>query len=96
MSGSLPVPLSRDHHPATRQYSSLGTLLVPPNRTHPWPERIPSSRFGQLPGDLVDYTPTGPLLVVEVDADVCFEHERWRHATAYRRVRGDLLPADLT
>src|SRR5689334_14874429 len=40
--------------PARRE---LGTLLVPPQRTHPWPERIPASRFGQLPGDLVDYTP---------------------------------------
>ena len=73
----------------------LGALLVPPERTHPWPERLPSSRFGQLPGDLVDYTPTEPLLVVEVDADVCFEEERWRHATTFRRLRGDLHPADL-
>jgi ATP-dependent DNA ligase len=79
--------------PARRE---LGTLLVPPQRTHPWPERIPSSRFGQLPPEPVDYTPKEPLLVVEVDADVCFEHERWRHATTYRRVRGDLEPADLT
>ena len=78
--------------PARRE---LGTLLVPPQRAHPWPEQIPSSRFGQLPGDLVDYTPTEPLLVVEVDADVCFEHDRWRHPTGFRRVRGDLQPADL-
>ena len=78
--------------PARRE---LGTLLVPPRRGHPWPEQIPSSRFGQLPGDLVDYTPTEPLLVVEVDADVCFEHDRWRHPTGFRRVRGDLQPADL-
>ena len=59
--------------PARRE---LGALLERPQRTHPWPERIPSSRFGQLSGDLVDYTPTEPLLVVEVDADVCFEHDR--------------------
>src|SRR5690349_3892136 len=78
--------------PARRE---LGTLLVPPQREHPWPEQIPSSRFGQLPGDLVDYTPTEPLLVVEVDADVCFEHGRWRHPTGFRRVRGDLQPTDL-
>jgi ATP-dependent DNA ligase len=78
--------------PARRE---LGTLLVPPRQGHPWPEQIPSSRFGQLPGDLVDYTPTEPLLVVEVDADVCFEHDRWRHPTGFRRVRGDLQPADL-
>jgi hypothetical protein len=73
--------------PARRE---LGAMLVPPRRAHPWPERIPSSRFGQLPGDLVDYTPTEPLLVVEVDADMCFEHDRWRHPTVFRRLRADL------
>jgi ATP-dependent DNA ligase len=78
--------------PARRE---LGALLVPPQRVHPWPERISSSRFGQLPPQPVDYTPTEPLLVVEVDADICFEQQRWRHATTYRRVRGDLEPADL-
>ena len=60
-----------------------------------WPEQIPSSRFGQLPGHAIDYTSTEPLLAVEVDADVCFEHERWRHTTAFRRVRDDLQPMDL-
>ena len=84
------VPLTL---PARRE---LGAVLMPPRRAHPWPERIPSSRFGQLPGDLVDYTPTEPLLVVEVDADVSFEHDRWRHPTTYRRVRSDLRPMDLT
>jgi hypothetical protein len=54
-------------------------VLMPPRRAHPGPERIPPSRFGQLPGDLVDYTPTEPLLVVEVHADLSFEHGRWRH-----------------
>ena len=78
--------------PARRE---LGGLLVPPQRAHPWPERISSSRFGQLPPQPVDYTPSEPLLVVEVDADTCFEQQRWRHATTYRRVRGDLEPADL-
>jgi ATP-dependent DNA ligase len=74
----------------------LGALLMPPRRAHPWPDRIPSSRFGQLPGDLIDYTPTEPMLVVELDADVCFEHDRWRHPTGFRRIRGDLQPMDLT
>jgi ATP-dependent DNA ligase len=78
--------------PARRE---LGALLIPAQRTHPWPDRIPSSRFGQLPGDLVDYTPTEPLLVVEVDADVCFDHYRWRHPTGFRRVRAELDPRDL-
>jgi ATP-dependent DNA ligase len=79
--------------PARRE---LGALLMPPRRAHPWPDRIPSSRFGQLPGDLIDYTPTEPMLVVELDADVCFEHDRWRHPTRFRRIRGDLQPMDLT
>jgi hypothetical protein len=51
----------------------LGAVLVSSRRAHPWPERIPSSRFGQLPGELVDYMQTEPLLAVEVDADVSFE-----------------------
>jgi hypothetical protein len=84
------VPLTL---PARRE---IGAVLMPPRRAHPWPERIPSSRIGQLPGELVDYTPTEPLLVVEVDADVSFEHDRWRHPTRYRRVRSDLGPTDLT
>jgi hypothetical protein len=78
--------------PARRE---IGAVLVPARQAHPWPERIPSSRFGQLPGELVDYTQTEPLLVVEVDADVSFEHDRWRHPTRYRRVRSDLRPTDL-
>ena len=79
--------------PARRE---VGRLLVPARRGHPWPQRIPASRFGQLPGELVDYTPTEPLLVVEVDADVCFEQQRSRHPTTFCRVRGDLQPVDLT
>jgi ATP-dependent DNA ligase len=78
--------------PARRE---IGALLMPPQRAHPWPERIPSSRFGQRPGDLTDYTPTEPLLIVEVDADVCFEHDRWRHPTGFRRIRADLQTWDL-
>ena len=78
--GSLTLPARRD----------LGALLRPPQHAHPWPAQIPSSRFGQPPGELVDYTPTEPLLVVEVDADVCFEHDRWRHPTQFCRVRLDL------
>jgi hypothetical protein len=38
-------------------------------------------------GTLLDYTPTEPLLVVEVDADACFEHDRSRHP-------GALLPGN--
>ena len=79
--------------PARRE---LGTLPMPPQRCHPWPERIPASRFGQLPVDLVDYTPTEPLLVVEVDTDTCFDQECWRPRTAFKRVRAELDPVDLS
>ena len=79
--------------PARRE---LGALLVGPQRAHPWPERIPASRFGQFTAQPIDYTPTEPLVVVEVDADTCFEYERWRHVTTFLRVRGDLQPADVT
>ena len=51
---------------------------------------------GSLPGDLIDYTPTEPLLVVEVDTDMCFDHQRWRHATAFQRVRAERDPMDLS
>jgi ATP-dependent DNA ligase len=81
--------------PARRE---LGALLVRPQRAHPWPERIPASRFGQFTAEPIDYTPTEPVVVVvvEVDADTCFELERWRHVTTFLRVRGDLQPADVT
>jgi hypothetical protein len=38
----------------------LGALLVPLRPAHPRSDRIPLSRFGQLPGDLVDHRPTEP------------------------------------
>jgi ATP-dependent DNA ligase len=71
----------------------LGGLLLPPQRGAPL-AGAHLLEFGQLPPQPIDYTPTEPLLVVEVDADI-FEQQRWRHATIYRRVRGDLEPADL-
>jgi hypothetical protein len=42
---------------------------------------------GTATRDSIDYTPTEPLLVVEVDADVCFE------ATADGTRRNLTLPA---
>jgi len=78
--------------PARRE---LGGLLVPARRAHPWPERLSSRLFGQLPPQPVAYTRTAPTLVVELDADTAVDGPRWRHATVFRRVRGDLNPADL-
>jgi len=51
--------------------------------------------FRQLPGDLVDYRPAEPLLLVELDADVYFEHDRSRRPAEFRRLCSDLRPADL-
>lgn len=73
----------------------LAAVLSAPRGPHPWPPTIPSSRFGQLPPEPVVYTRAEPLVVVEVDADVCFEQDRWRHATVFRRVRADLGPDDV-
>jgi len=39
--------------------------------------------FRQLPGDLVDYRPAEPLLLVELDADVYFEHDRSRRPAGF-------------
>jgi hypothetical protein len=42
---------------------------------------------GQSLGTLVAYSLTEPLLVVEVDADVCFERDRWRYPTQFDPAR---------
>jgi hypothetical protein len=59
------------------------------------PEVIPSSRFGQRPGQPVEYTRVVPSLVVELDVDTAFEHHCWRHAARLVRVRRDLGINDL-
>jgi hypothetical protein len=52
------------------------------------PARATAAHAGRL-------HPGQPQLVVEVDADVCWEQDRWRHATAFRRIRADLRPSDI-
>jgi ATP-dependent DNA ligase len=80
--------------PAARR--ELAGLLTAAGATHPWPTRLPSSRLGLLPGELVDYTPTRPDLVVEIATDGAREALRYRHPPRYIRPRLDLRPADLT
>jgi hypothetical protein len=75
--------------------AEVGAVLEAAARIHPWPTTISSSRFGQLPPHPVEYNPVHPAVVVEVDADVAFEHGRWRHPTALRRLRLDLAVEDL-
>jgi hypothetical protein len=83
--GPLPVSLQRD----------VPELLVAAGGTHPWPEVIPSSRFGQRPSKPVEYTRVEPSLVVELDVDMAFEQYRWRHAARLVRLRRDLAAGDL-
>jgi ATP-dependent DNA ligase len=87
------VGRTRRLQPAAR--AEVGALLRSPRAAHPWPPVIPSSRFGQLPPEPVVYTRADPRLVVEVDADVCWEQGRWRHPVAYLRPRLDLRPHDV-
>jgi ATP-dependent DNA ligase len=75
--------------------AQLRTLLRAPSTEHPWPARLPSSRFGQTPGREVEYTQVAPELVVEVETDTAYEEGRWRHATTYLRLRPDLAPGDV-
>jgi hypothetical protein len=83
--GPLPLALQRD----------IPELLIAAGGTHPWPEVIPSSRFGQRPSKPVDYTRVLPSLVVELDVDMAFEQHRWRHAARLVRLRRDLAADDL-
>jgi hypothetical protein len=71
-------------------------MLTAPAAPHPWPETLLSSRFGQLPGERIAYTPVEPALVVEFVHDSAHEHGRFRHATTYLRPRLDLRPVDLS
>lgn len=80
--------------PALR--AELRTALRPSTGPHPWPSRLPSSRFGQLPGEEIEYVQVAPELVVEIETDTAREHGRWRHATRLVRIRHDLTVDDVT
>ncbi|WP_433786947.1 hypothetical protein ACQPX6_08895 [Actinomycetospora sp. CA-101289] len=77
-------------------WAQLAPLLRRVSNGHPWPSRLPASRFGQIPGEEIDYVQVAPELVVEIEADTAFEQGRWRHATRFLRVRHDLVPTDVT
>jgi hypothetical protein len=79
--------------PAVRR--DLPKLLTAAGERHPWPEVIPSSRFGQRPSQPVTYTRVVPSLIVELCVDTAFEQHRWRHAARFIRLRRDLSAVDL-
>jgi ATP-dependent DNA ligase len=80
---------------APTAWAQVARLLRPAAGAHPWPSRLPASRFGQIPGDEIAYVQVVPELVVEIEADTAFEQGRWRHATRFVRVRHDLSTTDL-
>ncbi|MET8361726.1 hypothetical protein [Micromonospora sp. NPDC005171] len=44
---------------------------------HPWPEPLPATWSGQLERpELLQYVQVKPNIVVEIQADVAFEHQR--------------------
>jgi ATP-dependent DNA ligase len=93
-SGRLRVIGRTSSLPVTAR-AELGALLAAPVGRHPWPETLPGSRFGQLPGERVSYTQAEPVLVVEFEHDSAWERGRFRHPTAFLRLRTELRPSDL-
>lgn len=75
---------------------AVGTALEPHEGSgdHPWPETLPSSRFGQRPGKKIAYTRVRPIVVVELNVDTSSEQGRWRHPTRFVRLRPDLTTED--
>jgi hypothetical protein len=77
--------------PARRE---LGALPVPPQRGIRSPSCSRRCGSGSCPEISSTTAPAESLLVV-LDADVCFEHDRSRRPAGFRRLCGDLRPADL-
>lgn len=75
--------------------SDLGKLLTPAGDDHPWPRVIPGGRLGLAGSKSQTYTPVEPDLVVQVEVDHAFEHQRWRHGAQFLRARWDLELADV-
>ncbi|MEU0157119.1 ATP-dependent DNA ligase [Micromonospora fulviviridis] len=92
-------------HPLTdAQREQLGALLSPVRARqhrgaaveHPWPEPLPASWSGQLDRpEPLRYVQVDPTVVAEIDADVAFEHGRWRHGVRYARARPDMSVYDV-
>ncbi len=87
----------RSHPLATAQRAALAGLLCPPRMprrgavAHPWPQPLPASWSGQLDRpEPLPYVQVDPAVVAQIDADVAFEHGRWRHRVRYARARADM------
>ncbi|MFG3702205.1 ATP-dependent DNA ligase [Micromonospora sp. NPDC047620] len=82
----------------------FGTILSPPRSprhrraavVHPWPEPLPASWSGQLDRpEPLPYVQVEPTVVAEIEADVAFEHQRWRHRVKAVRARPDMSVYDV-
>ena len=62
---------------------------------HPWPALLPSTRFGQLPGELVEHLRVNPNVVVAVDVDAAFGVGPLPASGPVPAARPDLRTADL-
>ncbi len=63
---------------------------------HLWPEPLPESWSGQPERpEPLRYVQVKPTLVAEIDADVAFEHGRWRHRMRCARARPDMSVYDV-
>ncbi|WP_459903607.1 ATP-dependent DNA ligase, partial [Catenuloplanes indicus] len=87
--------VGRTHQLPAAVRAELDGLLLPADR-QVWPVPLPARWAGDLTDPKpVPYVPVEPLVVVEVAADVAYEHGRWRHRLRALRVRPDLDPAVL-
>ncbi|MET7668193.1 ATP-dependent DNA ligase [Micromonospora luteifusca] len=83
------------------QRAELGPMLSRPlpHRgavVHPWPAPLPASWSGQLDRpEPLRYVQVDPTVVVEIEADVAFEHQRWRHRVRYARARPGMSVYDV-
>ncbi|MEU5565553.1 ATP-dependent DNA ligase [Micromonospora musae] len=94
----------RTHPLGAEQRAELGGMLSPLRPVqrrggtvvHPWPEPLPASWSGQLDRpEPLPYVQVEPTVVVEIEADVAFEHARWRHRVRYSRARPDVSVYDV-
>ncbi|MGS2615155.1 ATP-dependent DNA ligase [Micromonospora sp. LZ34] len=94
----------RSHPLAAGQREELGAMLSPLRAAqrrgalvvHPWPEPLPASWSGRLDRpEPLRYVQVEPTVVVEVEVDTAFEHQRWRHRVRYARARPDMSVYDV-
>ncbi|WP_207915387.1 hypothetical protein [Micromonospora sp. 15K316] len=93
----------RTHPLGAQQRAELGGMLSPLRPSNrrggtvcPWPETLPASWSGQLDRpEPLPYVQVELVVVVEIEADVAFDHQRLRHRVRYIRARPDVSTYDV-